>query len=342
MIVDAQKHFLTCYIHGGLFTMKKLLAAGLASLACFSYADNIRLSDLDWDRMVQDNGIIHVPVKELNKGPIWYQDYYQKVLNPTRLNRNTKVIWVNLNPSIRKDSNNAYYDFLNNYNVADAKINLFPDDAKLCEPTEELIQELERLYTVHKLESSISGYPSVCKLKIIYPRDHFANSGIEQAEQQLISFLSTNQVVNFSANIVSKIDPVIISQPEIISTLTKDNILAFNEEKQVYTGKLTSFLYSSLKLAINNPTLFGSVSDQETMEHWQVFSNNFNLQVINDEQPSTEEETDSNETEETVNDPLVSSPNKLADFNVEIHQEEAFKPIELQAGQTISRFNINF
>ncbi|MDE1463757.1 hypothetical protein [Spartinivicinus poritis] len=320
--------------------MKKLLAAGLASLACYSYAENIRFADLDWDRMIQDNGIIHVPVKELKKGPIWYQNYYQKSLRPTRLNRNTKVIWVTLNPSIRKDNNEIYYDFLNNYDVIDAKINLLPEDATLCEPSEALVQELERLYTVHKLESFIGGYPSVCKLKIIYPKEQFANSGIEHPEQQLVEFLNSNQAVQFHADIASKIDPITISQPDIISILAKDNILTFNEEKQTYSGKLPDFLYSSLKLAINNPTLFSTATDQQTKEHWQLFTNNFNLQAINQHEPLSDEEVNSNTTEETVTDPVT--PKKLVEFNVEIDQETALKPIEVQAGQTTTRFSISF
>lgn len=317
--------------------MRKLLAASLTTFACYSVADTVSFTDLDWDRMIQDQGIIHVPIKELNKGPIWYQEYYQKVLQPTRLNRNTKVVWINLNPLIRKDNRDSYYEFLNTYNVSDAKTNLFPEDATLCEPTEKLVTKLERLYPVHKLENSISGYPSVCKLKVIYPKDHYANTGIEYAEQQLIDFLNSNQVVNFNANIVSKINPIIISQPDIISILAKDNILTFDEEKNLYTGKLTEFLYSSLKLAMGTPALFGSISDQQTKSNWQTFINNFTLSTVKQEEPINPDVESSNEPEEPV--PTL---NKLIEFNVDITQETALQPIEVQAGQTIIQFNINF
>ncbi|WP_299004330.1 hypothetical protein [uncultured Shewanella sp.] len=199
------------------------------------------MSDIDFENRIENDSFLFAPVYETtsNKGAFWYKDIKQKVIGPSNSSWGIKKITVRAFPESHVDNN--YSDFILDNNIIDVRENILPDDAILCEATEGLVEQLNRLEIYYTLNPNLGNYPSLCSLQLKYQANN------EEKENEIVEYIKNNNVIKINYSISSSVTPsVLMNVPDLVSLLVEDDVISFDDNEKIYTGDAFEiFFYSS-------------------------------------------------------------------------------------------------
>lgn len=243
------------------------LGCWLLTLPAFVMAEPIELADLDWNRLIEQDNIVFVPIKDIQRGPIWYTKYNKVVSKPTSVFSFKKVV-VSLYPKAHDE--NKYYSFIEQHDIRDAKVNLTPPGQQGCQLDPELVEFFSNLPENYQPKLLPGNYPYLCEAMIFY---------LPEDQSSVFRFLASHAVLKVDMNLaitLKSLPP--LSTQDIIEQLALQSVLAYSRPSRGFcTEDQYQLLYQSAKLAQTHSSLFVS---EEPYLGWKTFIDLFDNENI--------------------------------------------------------------
>ncbi|MDE1462676.1 hypothetical protein [Spartinivicinus poritis] len=239
--MDVTKRLL-CWIKYWLLVMPALL------ITSFSVAHPINFTDLDWGRLIEKDNMVFVPIKDIQRGPIWYTKYNKVVSKPTKVFDFKKVV-VSLYPKAHEE--NKYYSFVRDHDIKDAKVNLIPPGQQGCQIDSEVVAHFSHLPESYQPKLLPGNYPYLCEVMVFY---------LPENQSAVFRLLASNPVLKVNMNIPVSFEslPPLPTQ-EIIENLSFEAILSYSRPNKGFCTKdKNQLFYYSAKLAQTHSSLFVS------------------------------------------------------------------------------------
>lgn len=237
----------------------------VALISSNALAENIDLSDYNIENVQNFDEFSFLPfIGSSRQGAILYSNYEKQILGPATLGYGWQTIVIELSPSAINSS--QFDDFIIDNSIIDMRVNLFPEDATLCELTDDALikfNEINLLYTTNVLTG---GYPKACSLQISYTAQ--AGSDIENI---LIDYLENNMVLtlNYELIINETVDRS-FDFHNIVQDLVTLGGLQESTASMSYYSSISDFTFYARLL---DPLLFNE--DSISLETWQFFISQF-------------------------------------------------------------------
>ncbi|WP_163832551.1 hypothetical protein [Spartinivicinus ruber] len=241
-----------CWFGYWLFAVLSLV------ITSYTVANPIDINTLDWSRIIEQDNMVFVPIKDIQRGPIWYTKYSKVVSKPTKVFDFKKVV-VSLYP--KPHEQNKYYSFVEEHDIQDAKVNLIPPGQQGCKLESELISFFSELPEEYQPKLLPGNYPYLCEVMVFY---------LPEDESAVFRFLATHAVLKVNMNIPVSFKnlPPLSTQP-IIENLSFEKVLSYSRPHQGFcTDDKYQFFYQSAKLAQTHSSLFVS---EDPYIGWQTF-----------------------------------------------------------------------
>jgi hypothetical protein len=182
-------------------------------------------NNLDFEKSLNNGDIYFVPFKNSNpkRGYIWFKHYFYKYthLDDTENQENTTIetLIVSFYPTSYEDG--SYKIFANTHDLMPRNEYRLPDDAILCEPTEQL-ESLSEHFSYFSLARMPQAFPRLCSLRIRY-------RATTEQRKALIDLLETKQLMKVDVRIVNpntvNKDIVMLDIPKIMLKLVDLGLL---------------------------------------------------------------------------------------------------------------------
>lgn len=233
--------------------------AGVIAFASVAHASsNVPEWDqLDYERMVADSGMIYIPLKNLNRGPVWYEEYDQVTTTPTKF-REYKRVFVALKPMAHLDG--SYNQFVHAHHVNDTRSIWIDDLSSVCE----ISAEMQALVASSPYPPSVQGpsYPDLCTVSIIFPGD---------LETEVMDLIRQKRavLVNTVVPLCSFRSPSYSSEA-IVAALVDQGVLTATARQNEFEGRLTTLIVRVNALLETGPLAVAAADVQEVLDSFFI------------------------------------------------------------------------
>ncbi|MCX4028269.1 hypothetical protein H0A36_06235 [Endozoicomonas sp. SM1973] len=223
-----------------------LFAMPLLVITSYTAANPIDFNELDWNRIIEQDNMVFVPIKDIQRGPIWYTKYKKVVSKPTKVFEFNKVV-ISLYPKAHEE--NKYYSFVRDNDIKDAKVNLIPPGQQGCQIDPEVVAHYSDLPESYQPKLLPGNYPYLCEVMVFY---------LPENQSSTFRLLASNPVLKVNMNIPISFEslPPLPTQ-EIIEKLSFESVLSYSRPNKGFCTKDKHLLfYNSAKLAQTQSSLF--------------------------------------------------------------------------------------
>lgn len=244
----------------------------LSFLSLNSAFAGIQFENLDYSKRIdsEKNNLVFVPYKNSNLGNIFFNSY-KIVHSPPRGLGDVRNIYIDILKAVPIDDLQKFRNQLYNLGYKSEEKTPLPAEA-ICQLTEN-VKDFFSKYQLEEFMPSIVFKDDIalCSTKFTF---------LVEDEQEVLKLVSENPIkIIKDVPLCSKDSPKIkFWESDLMKQLIQEKVISETPDHQ-WKASAWELLYSSVKLSLDLPDLFG---DGEPKESWKLFRDKFIWDFAND------------------------------------------------------------